>query len=201
MRGAGSPAFGDEAGFLKQGKASCGVERQYTGLAGKVTNCQIGVFGARDLVKCYAFVGRALYLPKSWITDPTRLAPAPVPEGMAFATMPALAVEMIGRSIAAKMPFAWVAADAVYGVGDIEQAPRRAGEGYVLGMKGDPRFGSRGDKPAIAGAAEKIASDLDQDETRSWHGWHRHVSLVMLAFAKLAAIRAPPKKIPIRLRA
>lgn len=67
---------------------------------------------------------------------------------------------MIKRAITAGMPFAWVAADAVYGVGDIEQTLRRAGKGYVLGVKGGHRFGSWGDKPVIAGTAAKIASDL-----------------------------------------
>jgi SRSO17 transposase len=258
----------DENGFLKQGKASCGVGRQYTGSAGKVTNCQIGVFAAYVSTRGHAFVDRALYLPKSWTADPARLAAAHVPEGTVFATKPALAVQMIERAIAADMPFAWVAADAVYGVGDIEQTLRRAGKGYVLGVKGDHRFGSWGDKPVerfhdwayfeladleadeyVDGAIgtwtrgllirRHIASDdlaffttwcpagttietligveghrwaiedsfetaknelgLDHNETRSWHGWHRHVSLVMLAFAMLAAIRtranaAPPKR-------
>lgn len=127
----------DETGFLKQGKASCGVGRQYTGSAGKVTNCQIGVFAAYVSAKGHAFVDRALYLPKSWITDPTRLTAAHVPEGTAFATKPALAVRMIKRAIAANMPFAWVAADAVYGVGDIEQALRRAGKPVLSLPKGD----------------------------------------------------------------
>lgn len=76
-----------------------------------------------------------------------------MPEGTAFPTKPALAVKMIERAIAADMPFAWVAADAVYGVGDIEQVLRRAGKGYVLGVKGDHRFGSWGDKPVVAGTA------------------------------------------------
>ncbi len=66
----------DETGFLKQGKASCGVRHQYTGSAGKVTNCQIGVFAAYVSARGHAFVDRALYLPKSWITDPARLATA-----------------------------------------------------------------------------------------------------------------------------
>jgi SRSO17 transposase len=123
----------DETGFLKQGKASCGVGRQYTGSAGKVTNCQIGVFAAYISAKGHAFVDRALYLPKSWTAAPARLAAAHVPEGTAFAARPALAVKMIERAITAGMPFAWVAADAVYGVGDIEQVLRRAGKGYVLG--------------------------------------------------------------------
>ncbi len=90
-----------------------------------------------------------------------------MPKGTAFATKPALAVEMIERAIAAHMPFAWVATDVVYGVGDIEQALRRAGKGYVLGVKGGHRFGSWGDKPVVAGTAAQIASDLDPV------AWHR----------------------------
>src|SRR5919206_227570 len=64
----------DETGFLKQGKASCGVHRQYTGSAGKITNCQIGVFAAYVSGKGHAFIDRALYLPKAWTDDPARLA-------------------------------------------------------------------------------------------------------------------------------
>jgi SRSO17 transposase len=291
----------DETGFLKQGKASCGVARQYTGSAGKVTNCQVGVFAAYVSRHGHAFVDRALYLPKAWTDDPARLSAAHVPPGVTFATKPRLALAMIGRAIAAGVPFAWVAADSVYGVGEIETALRRAGKGYVLGVNGSHPFNSWGDKPPVAGTAEAIARalpasawarlsagegtkgprlhdwayleladleaaeygdglsgpwtrgllirrsltdgdlayfttwcpagtgieilvnveghrwaiedgfetaknelGLDHNETRSWHGWHRHVSLVMLAFAMLAVIRhranAPtPPKIPIRL--
>src|SRR5665213_2422055 len=114
----------DETGFLKQGKASCGVARQYTGSAGKITNCQIGVFAAYVSHHGHAFLDRALYLPKAWTDDPTRMAAAHVPDGTAFATKPGLAVKMIARAIAADVPFAWVAADSVYGVGDVEMALR-----------------------------------------------------------------------------
>jgi SRSO17 transposase len=62
----------DETGFLKQGKASCGVSRQYTGSAGKITNCQIGVFAAYVSCHDHAFIDRTLYLPKTWTDDPTR---------------------------------------------------------------------------------------------------------------------------------
>src|SRR5690606_21405597 len=116
----------DETGFLKQGKASCGVARQYTGSAGKITNCQIGVFATYVSARGHAFIDRALYLPRSWTGDPARLATAKVPDGTEFATKPALAVAMIERALASQVPFSWVAADAVYGVGDIEQALRRA---------------------------------------------------------------------------
>jgi SRSO17 transposase len=286
----------DETGFLKQGKASCGVSRQYTGSAGKITNCQVGVFATYVSRHGHAFIDRALYLPKSWTDDPVRLKAAHVPDDVGFATKPRLAARMIERAVAASVPFAWVAADTVYGVGEVERVLRRAGKGYVLGVTGGHLFQSW-DKPrAVAGSASAIAkalraSDwrrlsagmgtkgprlhdwvyleladlkaeefdaenpgswtrgllirrhiadgdlaffttwcpigtpietlvsveghrwaiedsfetaknelgLDHNESRSWHGWNRHVSLVMLAFAMMAAIRhrantTPPPK-------
>lgn len=276
----------DETGFLKQGKASCGVARQYTGSAGKITNCQIGVFATYVSRHGHAFIDRALYLPKSWAEDPVRLKAASVPSDVSFATKPRLAAAMIERAIAARVPFGWVAADTVYGVGDIERDLRRAGKGYVLGVDAAHAFRSW-DKPRrVVGTAAAIANalgpsdwkrlsagagtkgprlhdwcyleladleaeafnhenhglwtrgllirrhiadgdlayfttwcpagtsiktlvgieghrwaiedsfetaknelGLDHNETRSWHGWHRHVSFVMLAFAMMAAIR------------
>ena len=124
----------DETGFLKQGKASCGVARQYTGSAGKITNCQIGVFATYVSRHGHAFIDRALYLPKEWTDDPDRLKAAYVPPDTGFATKPKLATGMIARAIAASVPFKWVAGDTVYGVGDIEQQLRQAGKGYVLGV-------------------------------------------------------------------
>ena|SRR5271165_2829436 len=294
----------DETGFLKQGKASCGVARQYTGSAGKITNCQIGVFACYVGPRGHAFIDRELYLPKSWTDDPARMAKAHVPQEVidgasgGFATKPALARTMIERAIAAEVPFSFVASDSVYGVGDIEMALRRAGKGYVLGVKSNQPFHSWGKAAQVAGTAKDIADalpasawrrlsagagtkgerlhdwayleladldggeyndalagqawtrgllirrkitdgdlaffstwaptgttierlakieghrwaiedsfettknelGLDHNETRSWHGWRRHVSLVMLAFAMMAAIRihanamAPPPK-------
>src|SRR3984893_1032579 len=103
----------DETGFLKQGKSSCGVARQYTGSAGKITNCQIGVFAAYVSRHGHAFIDRALYLPKEWTDDPDRLEAAYVPPGVGFATKPKLATSMIARAIAASVPFKWVAGDTV----------------------------------------------------------------------------------------
>jgi SRSO17 transposase len=286
----------DETGFLKQGKASCGVARQYTGSAGKITNCQIGVFAAYVSRHGHGFIDRALYLPQAWTSDPARMAGAHVPPDTFFATKPVLALTMIDRAIDAGVPFAWVTADTVYGTGEVEMALRRAGTGYVLGVSATSQFNSWGTKPPVAGTAAEIADNLDpsawrrvsagtgakgerlfdwayleladleaaeynqilsglwtrgllirrtiadgtlaffatwcpagtemetlvtvegrrwaiedgfetaknelgldHNETRSWHGWHRHVSLVMLAFAMQAAIRrqanmpAPPK--------
>jgi SRSO17 transposase len=150
----------DETGFLKQGKASCGVGQQYTGSAGKITNCQIGVFAAYVARHGHAFIGRALYLPKRWTDDPARMAAAHVPAGTSFATKPAMALGMIERAIGAGVPFGWVAADSVFGVGDIEMALRRASKGYVLGVNATHYFGSWHGKPAVAGTAEAIAKDL-----------------------------------------
>src|SRR5205809_6272778 len=115
----------DETGFLKEGRASCGVARQYTGSAGKITNCQIGVFAAYVSRHGHAFIDRALYLPKEWTDDPDRLEATYVPPDTGFATKPKLATRMIARAIAASVPFEWVAGDTVYGVGDIEQQLRR----------------------------------------------------------------------------
>jgi SRSO17 transposase len=283
----------DETGFLKQGKASCGVGRQYTGSAGKITNCQIGVFACYVSRHGHAFIDRALYLPKAWTDDPARMKAAHVPEKTAFATKPVLALAMIERAIAAAAPFAFVAADSVYGVGAVEGALRRAGKGYVLGVASNHSVASWGKARPIAGTAESVAQGLassdwkrlsagdgakgprlydwayveladidasaydasrlglwtrgllirrtiadqdlaffstwapagtsieklvrvegcrwaiedsfetaknelglDHNETRSWHGWHRHVSLVMLAFAMMATIRHQANKVP-----
>jgi SRSO17 transposase len=109
----------DETGFLKQGKASCGVGRQYTGSAGKITNCQIGVFAAYASRHGHAFIDRELYLPKAGRTIkrawrkhvPRELIDAP----WRHATKP-VALAMIERAIGANVPFSFVAADTVYGV-------------------------------------------------------------------------------------
>ena len=85
---------------------------------------------------------------------------AHVPDGISFATKPALALTMIERALAAGVPFAWVAADSVYGVGDIEMALRRAGKAYVLGVTPNHHFGSWSGKPPMAGTALEIAQGL-----------------------------------------
>jgi SRSO17 transposase len=285
----------DETGFLKQGKASCGVARQYTGSAGKITNCQIGVFASYVSRHGHAFIDRELYLPKEWTDDTDRLKAAHVPDEVGFATKPQIARQMSARALAAKVPFAFVAADSVYGTGDIEIMLRKAGKGYVLGVAANHVFRSWGKKQLIGGTAAKIAQSLaksawrrlssgegtkgprlhdwayleladldvaqynstltgewtrgllirrniadgavaffstwcpkgtpakkliavegrrwaiedsfetaknelglDHNESRSWHGWHRHVSLVMLAFAMMAAIRHHANAAPLK---
>jgi len=157
----------DETGFLKQGKASCGVARQYTGSAGKITNCQIGVFASYVSCHGHAFIDRALYLPKEWTDDRKRLAGVYVPADVGFATKPQLATAMIARTIAASVPFRWVAGDSVYGVGDIARQLRRAGKGYVLGVTSAHVFRSWGKPRPVAGKAGDIA------RTRRLADWKR----------------------------
>src|SRR3712207_1771267 len=122
---------------------------------------KIGVFAAYASRHGHAFIDRALYLPKTWTDDPACLAGAHVPAEMGFATKPRLASRMIERAISAGVPFAWVAADSIYGVGEIEMALRRAGKGYVLGVSGTHQFNSWVGKPLLAGTAEEIAGNLD----------------------------------------
>jgi len=243
----------------------------------------------------HGFIDRALYLPKEWTDDPNRLKAAHVPDDVAFATKPQMARHMIARALAVQVPFAFVAADTVYGTGDIETMLRKAGKGYVLGVAANRMFQSWGKKHRINGSAAKIAQNLpnsawrrlssgdgtkgprlhewayleladldaaddnsaltgqwtrgllirrniadgalaffstwcpkgtpieklvaveghrwaiedsfeaaknelglDHNESRSWHGWHRHVSLVMLAFAMMTTIRHHANATPVK---
>src|SRR5690348_15875530 len=139
----------DETGFLKQGKASYGVARQYTGTAGKITNCQIGVFAAYVSGWGHAFIDRAHYLPKAWANDPARRAAALGAREIAFATKPHLARAMVVRAIAAGVPFAWVVGDSIYGVSEVARALRCSVKGYVLGVHATSGFNSWGRTPPV----------------------------------------------------
>lgn len=105
----------DETGFLKKGRHSAGVQRQYSGTAGRIENCQIGVFLSYASVHGRALLDRELYLPKDWASDSARRAAAKIPETVEFATKPQLAQRMIERAVAARVPFAWITGDEVYG--------------------------------------------------------------------------------------
>jgi SRSO17 transposase len=105
----------DDTGFLKKGRSSAGVQRQYSGTAGRIENCQIGVFLAYATGVGRLLIDAELYLPVSWTDDPDRCADAGVPDGVGFATKPELARVMIERVVAAGLPFGWVAADEAYG--------------------------------------------------------------------------------------
>ena len=105
----------DETGFLKQGDQSAGVQRQYSGTAGRIENCQIGVFLAYASPHGHAFLDRELYLPQGWCDDRPRRRRAGIPEAVAFVTKPQLARQMLERALDAGVPAAWVTGDEVYG--------------------------------------------------------------------------------------
>ena len=275
----------DETGFLKKGTHSVGVARQYSGTAGRVENCQVGVFAAYASRWGQALVDRRLYLPRGWAEDDARRAKAQVPEETAFATKPAIAGAMLADLLDAGLPVRWVLADALYGFDfRLRHLLEERGQPYVLAVRSnqsvkffegwipvqtDPAAmaaaipekdwqtltageGAKGPRlyhwarlplrwiteegferwllirrsrhdpdamtyyfvhaPAgtslaeLAGAAglrwsieqafqhTKDDLGLDHCETRSWHGWHRHMSLVMAAAAFLAKLSADQRR-------
>jgi SRSO17 transposase len=105
----------DDTGFLKKGTCSAGVQRQYSGTAGRIENCQIGVFLAYASQGGHALIDRELYLPESWTSDRERCRAAGIPDEVEFATKPVLAQAMLARAIEAGVPFSWVTADEAYG--------------------------------------------------------------------------------------
>jgi SRSO17 transposase len=266
----------DETGFLKKGEHSVGVQRQYSGTAGRIENCQIGVFLAYAAARGHAFLDRALYVPTEWAGDSPRRNAADVPEKIGFSTKPVLARQMIERALANRVPARWVSGDSVYGNdGKLRLWLEEHEMSHVLGVSGNhfvligwkqqkvstvaAQFlpedwsrlsagqGSKGprwyewaavetnsllegwarwllvrrsvDNPqelayyrvfapvgttleamvAVAGkrwaveecfAAAKGECGLDEYEVRSWTGWHRHVTLSLLAHAYLTVVRA-----------
>jgi len=128
----------DETGFLKKGDQSVGVARQYSGTAGRIENCQVGVFLGYATARGRALLDRALYLPKEWATDRPRRERAGVPPAVGFATKISLARQMVERAVATGVPAAWVTADAVYGSDyHFRRALEDQGLGYVVGVRSD----------------------------------------------------------------
>ena len=131
----------DETGFLKKGIHSAGVQRQYSGTAGRIENSQVGVFLCYAGQRGYVLLDRELYLPLSWSEDSERCRAAGIPEGVQFQTKPMLGRQMLERALAAGMPAGWVAGDEVYGH---DSKLRRWLEGrhqpYVLAVASDQRL-------------------------------------------------------------
>jgi SRSO17 transposase len=268
----------DETGFLKKGPKSAGVSRQYSGTAGRIENCQIGVFLAYASPRGRAFLDRALYLPKAWVAAEDRRAEAGIPPEVACATKGDLAQTMLARAFTAEVPAAWVTGDEIYGNdGDLRRWLEAEERPYVLavarshpvwrhgeqvrveallteipedgwrcmdvgaGSKGPRRYDwacarlpswtddgwaqwllirrSLSDPQELAfyrafGRAETTVAELarvagtrwaieegfqrakaiglDQYEVRRWDGWHRHITLCLLAHAFLEVTRAGP---------
>jgi SRSO17 transposase len=130
----------DETGDLKKGSCTVGVQRQYTGTAGRIENSQVAVFLTYAAPRGHALIDRALYLPRSWTSDSERCASAGIPADAEFATKPALATGMITRAVEAGVPAGWVAGDEVYGADpELRRTVRRHGLGYVLQVAANRR--------------------------------------------------------------
>ena len=276
----------DETGFLKKGTHSVGVARQYSGTAGRVENCQVGVFLGYASPLGQALIDRRLYLPDAWAADEARRRQVRVPEPVTFATKPQIACDLIAAALDAGAPCAWVLADALYGSDSrLRRMLETRCQPYVLAVRSnhtlrmltatgllqtDPAQladalpgtawaahaageGSKGprlyewarialpwtvdegferwllirrsrrdgqdlayylvfapagtDLAELAGAAglrwtieecfqrAKEELGLDHCEARSWHGWHRHMTLCMAALAFLAGLSAQLRRI------
>jgi SRSO17 transposase len=159
---AGAVLVVDETGDVKKGVSTVGVQRQYTGTAGRIENSQVAVYLTYATDAGHAFLDRALYLPKSWTTDSDRLTAAGVPADTEFATKPALATRMIARALDAGVTASWVAGDEVYGADPqlrAELESRRVG--YVLAVACSHRV----DTGAGTQRADEIAQALPR---RAW---------------------------------
>jgi SRSO17 transposase len=149
----------DETGFLKKGGKSAGVQRQYSGTAGRVENCQVGVFLAYASPRGRALVDRELYLPAEWAKDPARRAEAHVPGEVGFQTKPQLARQLLARALDAGVPAGWVTADEVYG-GDarLRAFLEEHDLAYVLAVKAtQPLWAASAQGPAELPARELVA--------------------------------------------
>ena len=166
---AGGVLVVDETGFLKQGKKSVGVKRQCSGTAGKVENCQIGVFLAYGSRRGAAFLDRELYLPQEWAADGERRREAGVPQDVVFHTKAQLAQRMIARAVAVGVPFAWVTGDTVYGnaIGQRSCQLRRwleeQGLSYVLAVKNNEPLWADTEDGSAQVAARELAQQIPDD--------------------------------------
>ena len=155
----------DETGFVKKGSHSAGVARQYSGTAGRVENCQVGVFLAYAASRGQALIDRALYLPQEWAQDKQRCRKAGIAEGVAFTTKPKIARQMLERAFAAGVPARWVTDDAVYGSDrSLQLWLQGRGQAHVLAVSGQERLYTGGQGHRVKDLLPTIGED----------GWQRH---------------------------
>jgi SRSO17 transposase len=154
----------DETGFLKKGTKSAGVQRQYSGTAGRIENCQLGVFLTYVSSKGRALIDRELYLPASWTADRDRCREAGIGEEVEFATKPELARCMLERARDAGALFSWFTADEAYGDNPGLRAYLEDQDiNYVMAISCDQRFST----PTGPLRADKLAALAPQ------RGWQR----------------------------
>jgi SRSO17 transposase len=151
----------DETGFVKKGSKSAGVARQYSGTAGRIENCQIGVFLAYASPAGRTLIDRELYLPKGWTEDRDRCAEAGIPDEVEFATKPELAIRMLQRAIDAGVPAGWVTGDEVYGQHyRLRARLEERGMGYVLAVPVNQRVIAMRDGKIVECRADALTDTL-----------------------------------------
>ena len=150
----------DDTGFIKQGKKSCGVKRQYSGTLGKVGNCQVGVFLTYASAKGHAPIDRRLYMPKDWVEDSERLKEAGAPEKLEFQTKPEMALEMIQEATAAGVPYRWATGDCAYGdCREIRQWLEKNEKRYVMCVSGKEYIWDGNKQVSVADVLKGLPSD------------------------------------------
>lgn len=156
----------DETGFLKKGTASAGVARQYSGTAGRVENCQIGVFLTYATKHGRTFLDRELYVPKAWIQDPDRCAKAGIPaDRHTLATKPALAADMIEHALDAGVQASWTTGDTVYGANQgLRERLEARRMHYVLAVPKSHTV----ELPATAGGPARADEAIEALDARAW---------------------------------
>ena len=160
---AGAVLAVDETGFLKKGDKPVGVQRQYSGTAGRIENCQVGVFLAYASVNGRTLLDRELYLPQVWAEDLERRREAGVPEGVSFRTKPRLAQLMLERAVESGIPFAWVAGDEVYGNDrNLRLWLEREDVPHVLAVKRSEKLWALTDRGPLQVRADRLASGVEE---------------------------------------
>ena len=153
----------DETGFLKKGDKSAGVQRQYSGTAGRVENCQIGVFLAYSGARGRTLLDRELYLPQVWAEDWERRREAGVPAEVSFRTKPQLAQLMLERALESGVPFGWVAGDEVYGSDrNLRLMLEREGLSHVMAIKRSERLWALTEKGPRQVRADRLVSQVEE---------------------------------------
>ncbi|GGW72558.1 transposase [Streptomyces xantholiticus] len=147
----------DETGDLKKGTHTVGVQRQYTGTAGRIENSQVAVYLVYSTPAGHAAIDRELYVPRSWTDDPDRCQAAGIPAEIGFATKPALATTLITRTLDAGIHAAWVTGDEVYGANPHLRAALEARQtGYVLAVACDHQIPTHAGKLRADALAKKL---------------------------------------------
>ena len=160
---AGGVLVVDETGFLKKGDKSVGVQRQYSGTAGRIENCQVGVFLTYAGAKGRTLLDRELYLPQVWAEDQERRREAGVPEDAVFRTKPQLAQLMLERAVDSGVPFSWFTGDEVYGSGrKLRLRLEREGIPHVMAIKSNEKLWAWTDQGPLQVRADRLVSGVEE---------------------------------------